>query len=1119
MMMTFLITITTFYNHDVVKAEDSSLNDWSIKINWGDPSENIPDNWKPVYSDEDTVSVKTQLTIQYKGDGTKTYEPGDVKISMNDIADIFDTELAKQGWGFCPSINSIIEITSSADKKGVAGVEDWEYTTTGSFDNHQILLSNKSEISGSFTSTVQFVFKFNKYSSVKAIRLFKPRYSKDIQATLTVDNSIRESNIINYTFDGVQDQYEIKWNTMKNITEASEILSKIPQDKWKDYYFYNTSVQGVITRNTFSLKNGWRLEFDYPADFILGDLSSNNTNKSHSIFTKGVGEDKLNSNNFFGTAFHYYQYGTYSYLNRYIAIPKEYLDKNNGYIDLNVKMYGTYTNEDTEKLISSDTTRINLNDAKVSFEGDLYATEKDSLSMNENIPYINIMRKNFDKDKNELDYENEQVFMLKATAVYYGKKYNLILGDDLQYFVYDDNSFRRLENNERLVNKVSLNKIGSKKTYAYEIYGKKLNGDGTYEKIKEGSITGNTKITFDDWYYDIKVKYLNLEETINNGRLVYLYYKILDNESLDDNKRPAKLYNSSYLQIEMADENGENNYIHLDYDVNTNIESLKSDLEEYSLSNYGETVLRGINILNIRSKYVMLSSNKNSCTLDYSDDELYKKDVISSDYIQNYSLGNTELKEFKIKLTVPDYLEINHNDVKLYINDQAYRIEELEAKGIIVSYEKNNLDGQYEMIYSIDANKSPIKLKENNINNDFNIQYDVHLSYDDYVMYGLQGKTSSIQHELYDVVLVDGDNQEKIDCFNSFTRVNDSIVIPNVPLGSFQGIQKEVKTDSNSYTKQQAVTNAGEDYSYKLKISSGQTRMANIILYDNLENNELDTWKGEFKGIDMSVLEGLNVDVSKFKIYYSINRNQSRDLETNGWILSSDYSGDISEVKSIAIDMQDYVLTPNQIGYIEVLMKAPEDNVKLGSITKNQYFSSYKEYDEKDESQSNPLKETIDLPSNITSLSFGKIIPTKELTITKTIYKEDINFAYGNPVAIFKIDGTDIEGNSIIKYVSAEFTEEFVNNETGIEENGLTRIDMSQKVALPLGTYTVTEVDNLRYKLIEIDTINAESKTTNSVTFDLEKDDDESVRFTNRCTNYNDLSDSDIVINEIKKGN
>lgn len=349
--------------------------------------------------------------------------------------------------------------------------------------------------------------------------------------------------------------------------------------------------------------------------------------------------------------------------------------------------------------------------------------------------------------------------------------------------------------------------------------------------------------------------------------------------------------------------------------------------------------------------------------------------------------------------------------------------------------------------------------------------------------------------------------------------MNDSIVIPNVPLGSFQGIQKEVKTDSNSYTKQQAVTNAGEDYSYKLKISSGQTRMANIILYDNLENNELDTWKGEFKGIDMSVLEGLNVDVSKFKIYYSINRNQSRDLETNGWILSSDYSGDISEVKSIAIDMQDYVLTPNQIGYIEVLMKAPEDNVKLGSITKNQYFSSYKEYDEKDESQSNPLKETIDLPSNITSLSFGKIIPTKELTITKTIYKEDINFAYGNPVAIFKIDGTDIEGNSIIKYVSAEFTEEFVNNETGIEENGLTRIDMSQKVALPLGTYTVTEVDNLRYKLIEIDTINAESKTTNSVTFDLEKDDDESVRFTNRCTNYNDLSDSDIVINEIKKGN
>ena len=200
-------------------------------------------------------------------------------------------------------------------------------------------------------------------------------------------------------------------------------------------------------------------------------------------------------------------------------------------------------------------------------------------------------------------------------------------------------------------------------------------------------------------------------------------------------------------------------------------------------------------------------------------------------------------------------------------------------------------------------------------------------------------------------------------------------------------------------------------------------------------------------------------------------------------------------------------------------MKAPEGNIKLGSITKNQCFSSYKEYDEKDENLSNPLKETKDLPSNITSLSFGKAIPVKEITVTKSIYKEDINWNYGNPVGIFKIEGNDIEGHHIVKYVSAEFTEEFVNNETGIEENGLTRIDISQKVTLPLGTYIVSEIDNLRYKLISIDTVNEKSKTLNTAIFDLESVDDASVRFTNKCTNFNDLSHSDIVVNQIKKGN
>ena len=1116
-VMSLFMTIVSISGSDFVKAQNS-LDDWNITLNWGDPKEGLPDNWKPQYSNDDTISVKTQLTIQYRGDGTQIYKANDIQISMNDIADILDTKLAREGWGLCPDISSWIEISSSADKKGFNGDEDWEYTTTGDYDNHQIVFTNKNEISSSFTSTIQVVLKFNKYSEVKAIRLFKPDYSKNIQAILNVNGLTKESNIINYSFDGVQDQYQIKWYTMQNITEASEILSKIPQEQWKDYYYFYTNIQGVITRNTFSLKNGWRLEFNYPDDFVLGNLKSSNDNKSHSIFTKGVGEDELNSNNFYGTAFHYYQYGTYSYLSRYIAIPKEYLNRNNGYIDLNVKMYGTYTNEDEEKLISSDTTRINLNDAHLSFEGDLYATSKDSFFNNENIPYTNIMRKYFNQDKESLNYENEQGFILRATSVYYGKKYNLILGDDLQYFVYDDNSSRRLENNERVVNRLNLIKPGKKRMYSYEVYAKRLNGSGNYEKIKSGSLSSNLRLTFDDWYYDIKVKYLNLEETLDNVRAVDIYYKILDNENLDQSKSLSQLYNFSYMQIENINENGKAELVDMNYNIDGSVEMMMQDIEEYSKENYGSTVLRGMTNLFVKSQYVRVFSENESYTLGYDNEGLYKKDTVSKCYINNYSLGNIDLKNFKIKLTLPDYLTLS--DVKFYIKDQFYTIEKLKEKGIEVDYKENHFNnGKYEVIYSVDSSKAPIKLKEEVVKNDINIQYDVHLSYDNYIMYGLSSKNCSIQHELYDVVLEDADSYENIENIDYFSKRSNSFSIPNVALGSFQGIQKEVRTSSHSYTKQQAITNPGEDYSYKLKISSGQTKMAHIVLYDNLENVDSTSWKGFFQGLDMSVLERFGIDVSKFRIYYSLNRDQMRDLTADGWILSTEWNDSLNDVKSIAIDMQGYVLNTNQIGYIEVLMKAPESDVKLGSVTKNQYFSSYKEYDEKDESLSNPLKETKDLPSNITLLSFGKVIPTKELTIIKTIYKEDVNFAYGNPVSLFKIEGDDIEGNHIVKFISAEFTEDFVNNTVGIQENGLTRIDMSQKVILPLGEYTVSEIENLRYKLIDIDTVNEKSKTWNTVTFDLESVDDASVRFTNRCTNFNDLSHSDIVVNEIKKGN
>ena len=138
------------------------------------------------------------------------------------------------------------------------------------------------------------------------------------------------------------------------------------------------------------------------------------------------------------------------------------------------------------------------------------------------------------------------------------------------------------------------------------------------------------------------------------------------------------------------------------------------------------------------------------------------------------------------------------------------------------------------------------------------------------------------------------------------------------------------------------IVDAGESYSYQLRLGPPQGTMAkDIIFYDALENYQPGTgdvqWRGILTGIDLSQPEYKGADPI---VYYSTSdvfKNSSAlDLETNRDLTNSELwstykPGDASQITAIAIDLsknndgEPFILSDKETLSIILHMKAPDD--------------------------------------------------------------------------------------------------------------------------------------------------------------------------------------------------
>ncbi len=149
--------------------------------------------------------------------------------------------------------------------------------------------------------------------------------------------------------------------------------------------------------------------------------------------------------------------------------------------------------------------------------------------------------------------------------------------------------------------------------------------------------------------------------------------------------------------------------------------------------------------------------------------------------------------------------------------------------------------------------------------------------------------------------------------------------------------------------------------------------------------------------------------------------------------------------------------------------------------------------------------------TEITALNTPVIPPAGEITVVKRIREEDITWAHGNPVFRFRIEGTDLKG---IEHTYEDFVEFRKGNYT--VENGYGMLTCVFE-NIPLGTYTVSELDTLRYRLekISADTPNV-SVYGETGRISLEMTNPEAaLTFYNVKTSYGRYSHTDTVRNKI----
>ena len=829
---------------DTVDEETGETDNWEIGIVFYDSTVNDGNtplteiNWNATSSSEHRTII---MQINYKNtNSTIDYYPGELSIEVPNLIYLIERkETTGCGMIWDP------DISAGTSEQGFY----WDV-----IDNYPIIILNNNEMfpqNTNFEGSIQIKYELDPICISNNI-------SKELNATLYyVNEKIVDSNKTTFNFSSNKAPY--------NIIKIPSPLSgpdRLPENA-SDYIWVKWEIDQDTEWNEVRLAymDSVRFEEIVPIDAIVLDEDLN-------ILENNNGRVSIESDN---------SSDGYSYANIFIGYPKSIYE--NQTVTNTINSYGIYWDEETEELLATYTTEIELVGYDFKYEGKLYGIHKER-------PY-------YDYQIGEYNIKNGggiSKWYIDATAIYTGEPMDIIVGDDLLIGPNTNNTYEYLTDEEYyfkniVINAQYLKNINGSNIEEYEadIYVRYKNSKD-YVKYGETIILNNVpKITFpENQIVGWKIKVYNVQESFIVMNVSPSHWLITDVViQKEDIASSGKIYNFCYLQV-YIDGKLQNEPT---LDSYTTLSTLK-DIASFDMDTYNTYMQRCVAEINITPNSISFQIRKSDLeVLDFPTEEKIKIKWLLSSNLDNNRLGSTDnfhgityydLLPYGMSLeSTPEemisnirYWLGNENDNANIVSksgttftDKNDFLEYCKKHCIITITENWNNTNRTHIKINFDFSQDPLSFK----NTAFNkylvfpaVPIWTSISYDNYLEYGNKWKNNLYvdinNKENVDYKILKGDSVTYLISDNGYFDLqeydinenkiidekifyyNDSVSIYKI-ISTHQDVQTQVKTFYNDFTTLKADSPYNTNYQYKLKINTGETAITNLITYTNLESH------------------------------------------------------------------------------------------------------------------------------------------------------------------------------------------------------------------------------------------------------------------------------------------
>lgn len=1039
------------------------------------------------------------VQINYKNtNAVTTYEPGKLEISIPNL--IYGT-----GYTTGSGASWLSSVIVGANDSSHTGY-DWNFSTGNEPDRYQQIYTftnaNIIEEKSNFEGSIQIVYNiepvpenfcYGKAGSQtnKPTPNYPIEHGKDsclhtkeqtLKATL---KDILESNEIffKYRREYIHPWEEASYSITKTASKISSYdgLGENPQDYyWVKFIFTETPT----TDNAYY----------YPTLYALNRYFKEVLPEGSVCYNSSMEEILPNENNEYIITDNIDPWNQNCQI--FVGYPKALYSEDNLSITNEVELYGTYYTREEEKLLAEATCNINLADFEFQYDGELYAISKTKRNFSDSMYYQYIV-----------DNQDDSQWILNPKTYYTGKPLTVKIGDDLLYATNDEGNYEKLNDNEYFFSYIGWvstrfrntnHSIIDEEKYDCELwiryadaseyvqYDTFKNKSKSWRFSREDGIVG--------FYFIINDMKEGIDTYIQNWSPTYGLVEATTCFNKKDIPESGRLYNFGYLQTYVKDEKG-NLILQNEPNRDSYASYITQEIADFDQETYGTYMQRSMayntwsyhNVHQLLTYISAYKSNTYQITQDVSNEQflglfdigaaLQGTWCIEKDFFNDYK-SSYAIKGYKVYDLLPEGMELTStkeeiaNSIKVK-DSSSFTKNAYDIEGNIVSNSELVLNTKSEVTVTPNWNntgrtkieiiatfKEPIYFTGGSTTQSAGISsssdkyfyytYNYTISYDSFLEYGnvwmndcfaekLDGQENSLMKNTKVDEMDINENGEK----ENLGYAKASATITSV-VSTHQDVTKYVQTDKSNYSTGTVKASPDSEYTYKLRVRTGQNDVTNLVIYDSVEEYAQDKdgnivpaygtkkhWNGSFLGIDTSYAEAKGYVV---KPYYSENKlagnlyNEDGSLNTD-WKEYSD-SVDKSKVKSLAFEYLNKddeslkaVLPANSQTYVLVKMQAPpEENRKI--LAYNGCRTQWQALDDYDR----PVDFITGINSNIVKVSLSDYY---DLTVNK-VWNDENNKWGLRPDSvdiILKKDGTEVERKQITKdNLSVTFTDLLVED-------------------------------------------------------------------------------------------